>query len=341
MGVESMVAYRLAREWDTRSRKRRPPRPPFNTAGYPNDFEHYIGQAEVKEQLRVSTMSARVRGVPLRHVLITSGVAGCGKTAFAVAIAGELGVKMQVLSGTITADDAMDAMADLDDGDLVVLEEVHRMVDGGKKKAEWLLHLLADGQIIDGRGVHPMPAVTVVATTTDAGRLPETILSRFPIRAQLDPYTEAEARQILACELSKWPPGVPQPSVETLIAIVKAGNRNPRNMKALLGSVLDAAVVKAAGGEEVPFERVLEWAGLTEDGLDKLAQRMIVVLASEFGGTAGERPLVARLREPGGIRYAEQVLQEKDLLTLTPSGRCLTKDGWERARELAMAGVEV
>lgn len=119
-----------------------------------------------------------------------------------------------------------------------------------------------------------------------------------------------------------------------------AGNRNPRNMKALLSTVLDTAVVAATGGQQVPFSRVLEWAGLTPDGLDKLCQRLLIVLASEFGGEAGERPLVNRLREPGGLRYAEQTLQEKGLITLGKTGRSLTKDGWERARELALAGVE-
>jgi Holliday junction DNA helicase RuvB len=337
-----MIGYRMARQWDLNARRRRPPRPAFDTSGYPATLGEYIGQPLAKRQLAVSVTAARARRTPLRHVLITSGVAGQGKTALAVAGAGELGVKMQVLSGQVSATDAMDALAGLDDGDVLFIDELHRLVQGGKGKAEWILHLLADGQIIDGQGVHPMPDVTVIGATTDAGRLPKTITTRFDIVCQLEPYSVEDARAILVAEvMGRWPLDVPLVDTDVLDRIVDAGNRNPRSMKALLATVLDGAVVEQAGGQPLPFEDVLAFAGLTADGLDRLAQRMLLVLASEFGGTAGERPLMNRLQEPGGLRYAEHVLQEKGLLTMSPQGRCLTQDGWHRAAGLAAEGVEV
>jgi Holliday junction resolvasome RuvABC ATP-dependent DNA helicase subunit len=129
------------------------------------------------------------------------------------------------------------------------------------------------------------------------------------------------------------------PTVANCDAIAVAGNRNPRAIRQILVTLRDMAVT-----EMLPFDPkagydiavVLDWHGISPDGLDKTAQRYLKILMDDFKGKAGQRAIEERLQEPGGLGEVERVLIEKRLIAKTPSGRSITMDGARRAREVVL-----
>ncbi len=64
----------------------------------PQTLDDYIGQAKVKENLKIYIEAAKQRGDSLDHVLFY-GPPGLGKTTLAGIIAAEMNVRLKVTSG--------------------------------------------------------------------------------------------------------------------------------------------------------------------------------------------------------------------------------------------------
>lgn len=306
---------------------------------YPDGWDEFIGQDTAKRTLQVKIAAAKERGVPLSHVLLASGTPGVGKTTLGLLVADALGTSMKMVSGKMSANEARITLGGMRNGDVLFIDEVHQLVTGGKANAEWLLHLLQDGVLMGPRGPEQQPEVTVIGATTDAGRLPETVLSRFPIKPVIEPYSLDEATRI-AVGMGKalLPEAAPWPRFEDFEAVATAANHNPRIMSAIIQNMRDLVTVDveaAFDGLHYDLTEPLAWLGLTPDGLDDTAQRYIVTLMEDFEGQAGGRSMQDRLQEPGGIETVERVLMGKGYIVKTRQGRTLTADGIARARELA------
>ena len=130
--------------------------------------------------------------------------------------------------------------------------------------------------------------------------------------------------------------GLAVPSPATLSAISAAASETPRLIYGLLNHLRDAlyAGVVAPSDDELDLTPLLDLLDLTRDGLDPLAQNMLLALMGN-GGSAGAATLAAMLGEPTVPRHTEKLLMSKGYLSIQPTGRCLTEDGAERAAELA------
>lgn len=313
----------------------------FSDAHYPQVWDEFVGQPQAKRQLRIAAASARARVTSMDHVLISSPVAGIGKTSLALLTIRELGAQYRIHSGPLTTYQVPLLFSDLRDGDVLYLDEVHRLVQGGKARAEWLLHYLQDGVLFGPLGPERAPRVTIIASTTDKGRLPETILDRFGIAPSLTPYTDEEGGQI-ALQLSRkilTPVALPVPTAEVAGRIAIASCNSPRHMQRVLVALRDLALageVKPARGR-YDLREALQFAGVTEDGLDADAQAYLLTLLKDFrGNPAGVRVLAERIGAVGGaMPEIERVLLNKGLIALTKAGRVMTSDGIRRAKELA------
>jgi holliday junction DNA helicase RuvB len=301
----------------------------FAGTDYPKTFDSFVGQAGAVEQLQVSIKSARARGARLDHTLLASGAHGIGKTTLAQIVAYQMGAGFVAVSGALTVDDARAIMTGMQDGDILFWDEFHLAVAGNRNRADWLLPFLTDRELLTKRGAEQMPDITVLAATTDAGRLPQTILSRFMIRPRLAYYSVEEGALIAANLAERMRVKVKGKSVMERIS--RASNANPREMRMILTAVRDLATLGP-----VDLNKAFEWAGLTYDGLTSECQEILLVLLGSAGHTASLETIQAALGEPGPLRYHEQSLIQKGYLVVTGRGRLLTDEGVDRARTLLL-----
>lgn len=301
----------------------------FEGTDYPRTWDGFVGQQEAILQLRTSVASARSRGVRLDHTLLASGQHGIGKTTLAMILASEMGAGLVTISGAMTGEDFARAVRSCRDGDIVFWDEFHLAVAGNRNRADWLLPFLTDGVLMTKVGAVPLPAVTLVAATTDAGKLPQTILSRFMVRPRLAPYSASEA-EVICLQLARRMKVRLGNAETTARRIAVASGGNPRAMRLILTAVRDMAL---ANDGQVSLKQAFLWAGVTEDGLTREAMEIMFVLIACRDYTASLETIQAALAEPGPLRHAEQLLIQQGYLVISGRGRTLTAEGVSRVQK--------
>lgn len=305
-------------------------------ADFPDTWDEYIGQDDVKRQLRIAAAAARKRGEVMPHVLVT-GPAGHGKTALAHLIGKELGKVPVVISGDIDANRARVLFHSIDYGALVFYDEFHQLVLNGRKKGDWILTALEDFALPGPRGrMEPIPRFTLVAATTNPGMLSPMIRDRFPKQADLVRYTDDQATRVAAVMAPKLFKGIePLPTEDNLLEIAYAANNTPRLIRNVLQNLSDLATVGEAEltGNGYDLAEAMAFSGVTPDGLTDKAVRYLTLLFTEFETQAGRAMIAERLGEKDNIGEIESLLMDKGLIVMTKQGRQLTKEGISRAQE--------
>lgn len=298
-------------------------------------WDCFIGQEQVKRQLRIAANSAKRRGEPMSHVLLASGEPGIGKTTLAHLITYELGTSFKELSGKIGPNEARIALSDLRDHDVLFIDEVHRI---GQAGFDWMLHLLSDGVLIGPLGAEMQPAITVIAATTDMGKLPRPLINRFPLQPYLTDYDDeegAEIARVTAGDVFTYE--MEPPDEDDCRVIARAANNNPRTIRSILENLRDVWITDPTIYEPdtgcYSLAEAIEWLGLSVDGLTMKAREYLRVLYTDFAGQAGEKALASRLNEPGGLGHLEAVLIKRGYVTRQSRGRVLTRDGIHRAKQ--------
>lgn len=307
---------------------------------YPDGWDDYVGQERAKRKLRTMAMSAARRGKPMRHVLIHSPYPGVGKTALALQVAKELGNPTHPVSGAVKLTEARVLFSRIEAGDTIYYDEFHKVMDSGKKNAEWLLHWLENGMLLTPFGEEKTPPATLIASTTDLGSIPAPILSRFAV-ISLDQYTPDEGAQIAKVMGAKVLAGENLPNVSFSCAdkVAAAASNQPRLMREILMSLRDLVTIEAIDSPtsgDYDLSEALELCELTQDGLTQDAQHYLTIMFTEMrGAPAGSNLLKERLGLVGaGLAMVEQLLLDKDLIIKTGQGRILTGAGLRRAQQL-------
>lgn len=302
----------------------------FQGTDYPRTWDGFVGQEDAKEQLRIQIASATARKARLEHTLLASGAHGIGKSTLATLLAYSAGVGIVQTSGPLLIEDARRLMRAMKDRDVLFIDEVHTLVAGNRNKADWLLPFMTEGKLYTENGAEKMPNITIVAATTDVGKLPQTLISRFMVQPVLVPYSTAEGARI-AGNLSRRM-DIPVGDAEVFEEIAEAADNNPRSMRRILTAIRDLSY---AYPETHPnLEKAFEWSGVSRDGLSMLAREMLIVLLTSKDGTASVDTLKAQLGEPGPIAHEEQTLLRRSYITISGRGRVLTDAGRVRALEV-------
>jgi Holliday junction DNA helicase RuvB len=302
---------------------------------FPETWDDYVGQERVKQQLRVAATSSRLRGGPMPPQLLV-GPPGVGKTALAFLVAEDLGTDVFVNSGKIRAEQALLILTSMNDGDVWVLEEMHQLA----KESDWLLHFLENGVLLGPFGRADVPAVSVIATTTNPGAFGQDVLQRVR-QLQLEPYTDDEAAMIAMTFAQKLlvKEGLPDIDAGTAAGVARAARNHPRTMRDFLTDMRDLLLSGEAGAAAAALGMVLSWSGMSPDGLRAGEVAYLRVLAKEFmGAPVGGAQLAERLSvSKSELAELERGLLDFGLIMRSGQGRRLTPAGAVRANKLEVA----
>jgi len=303
----------------------------------PLQFDEFVGQEKIVENLKVFIAAAKKRKEPLDHVLLT-GPPGLGKTTLAYIIAHEMGTQIKTTTGP-----ALDKpynlagiLTNLNEGDVLFIDEIHRM---NTLVEEYLYSAMEDFKIdivIDSgpnaRSVQlDLKKFTLVGATTRAGLLSSPLRSRFGVTNRLDYYDHQALEKII--KRSAKILNV-QTNPEGCREIARRSRGTPRIANRLLKRCRDFAEadknLKHSGNiitREVA-EYALKQLEVDEAGLDEMDKRILLAIIEKYrGGPVGVNTLaVAVGEEPGTIEEVyEPYLIQEGFLKRTPRGREATE----------------
>lgn len=315
----------------------RPDRLPDDTdrALRPQALEEFVGQAEVRANLRVFIESAKMRGQAMDHTLF-HGPPGLGKTTLAQIMARELGVNFRMTSGPVLAKagDLAAILTNLETNDVLFIDEIHRL---NPAVEEVLYPAMEDFELdlVIGEGPAArtvrieLQPFTLVGATTRLGLLTTPLRDRFGIPTRLQFYTEDELDLIVTRGARLL--GIPAEPGGTR-EIARRARGTPRIAGRLLRRVVDFALVEGDGRlTQAIADSSLTRLGVDHLGLDGADRRYLALIAEHYmGGPVGVETLCAALSEARDAieEVIEPYLLQQGLVQRTPRGRMLGMRAW-------------
>ncbi|MBN9515898.1 MAG: Holliday junction branch migration DNA helicase RuvB [Alphaproteobacteria bacterium] len=301
----------------------------------PQTLDDFIGQKQVRENLKVFIAAAKSRGEALDHVLL-HGPPGLGKTTMAQIVAREMGVGFRATSGPVIqkAGDLAAQLTNLQPHDVLFIDEIHRL---NPAIEEVLYPAMEDFQLDLMIGEGPaarsvrieLPPFTLVGATTRSGLMTRPLRERFGIPLRMVFYEPAELETIVqrAARVLKM-----QMAKDGGAEIAKRSRGTPRVANRLLRRVRDFAAV---GGNATVDAKVADAALIRLEidgrGLDTMDRRYLACIAENYGGgPVGAETLAAALAEQRDVieDVIEPYLMQLGLLMRTPRGRLLSEAGY-------------
>lgn len=302
----------------------------------PESIEEYIGQTDVKENIKVFVEAAKMRKESLDHVLLY-GPPGLGKTTLAFIIAHELGTNIKTASGPSIekAGDLAAILSSLEEGDVLFIDEIHRM----PRYIEEILYPAMEDFSLDiivgsegnSRNIKiDLPPFTLVGATTRAGDISSPLRDRFGIISKLQFYTVDELTDIV--KRTSRVLNMPIDD-EAAIELATRSRGTPRIANRLFKRVRDFAMVKERDTIDLSITReALKRLQVDEMGLDNTDRELLLAIINKFnGGPVGIEALSSSIGEE--VTTIEDVyepfLLQEDLLKRTARGRVATEKAYK------------
>ncbi len=302
----------------------------------PKNWADYVGQEKIKENLKIIITAAKQRGQSPDHLLFY-GNSGLGKTTLAHLVALEMGKKIRMTSGPAIerAGDLAAILTNLQEGDVLFLDEIHRM---HKTIEEYIYPAMEDYKLNLILGKGPMartmelklPHFTIIGATTRPGLLSAPLRNRFGATFQLNFYRPEDIEKIIERSARLLNVKINPDAIEI---IAKRSRFTPRVANRLLKRVRDFAQVQNQGivTKEIT-EHALESLEVDKIGLEPGDIKILQALIEKFnGGPVGLQSLAAAALEEEDtiLDIYEPYLMQCGFIERTPKGRVASKLAYE------------
>ncbi|MCZ6692609.1 MAG: Holliday junction branch migration DNA helicase RuvB [Bacteroidetes bacterium] len=254
----------------------------------PLDFEEFVGQEKVVENIKIFVQATKKREEPLDHVLL-HGPPGLGKTTLSYIIANELNTNIKVTSGPVLdkPGDLAGLLTNLENNDVLFIDEIHRL---NPIVEEYLYAAMEDYRIDimldsgpNARSIQiTLNPFTLVGATTRAGLLTAPLRARFGITARLEYYDAKLLTRIVlrSADILNTPI-----DKDASYEIARRSRGTPRVANNLLRRIRDFADVKGKGTITKEISQLaLTALNVDENGFDEMDNRIISTIINKFNG---------------------------------------------------------
>ncbi|MFN7254627.1 MAG: Holliday junction branch migration DNA helicase RuvB [Microcystis sp.] len=308
----------------------------------PQSLEDYIGQQDLKANLKVTIAAAKARQQAIDHLLFY-GPPGLGKTTMALILAAEMGVNCRITAAPALERprDITGILINLQPRDILFIDEIHRL----NRVTEELLYpamedyrldvTIGKGQAAKIRSIS-LPPFTLIGATTKVGSLTSPLRDRFGLIQRLRFYAVEELTAIILRSATIF--NIPITEAGAL-EIARRSRGTPRIANRLLKRVRDYVQVK---GETIISPQLadegLNQLNVDSMGLDWTDRLVLKTMIQQFQGKpVGLEAVAAATGEDAKTieEVYEPYLLQIGYLNRTPRGRVVTAAAYEHLGLLA------